>query len=325
MTEEKLVAKIKEIVSEEVGGWNCMEDGTYRIELFADYRDEIDAKSVGEIASADDSWLVFCEKMDDAWFDAKIEAYDELKRFTYDSLTEEDGPCPEGLTEEQQKTLDEFFENNVYVELPADHYLKQEYCCTIMIDTGDGNCDYTLNTIFPHYGANEKWTIDEKSSILWLARQQGYNKTQLKKALKPSDDKLPDGFLKSVRTELLNCSTQMNTLTFLVKMTLQEIIELNALVELQDKNGHKYDATKRPYCGYIILGKNTECGLFDPWNGAGSVLEICLEKDVRIPVRFIRSALPDGEDGWGVGSVYGVVSSLWRNTLKKIHAPTTNS
>lgn len=113
----------------------------------------------------------------------------------------------------------------------------------------------------------------------------------------------------------------MNTLTFLVKMTLQEIIELNELIKLQDKNGHKYDATKRPYCGYIILGKNTECGLFDPWNGAGSVLEISLEKDVRIPVRFIRSALPDGEDGWGVGNVYGVVSSLWRNTLKQIHAP----
>ena len=65
-------------------------------------------------------------------------------------------------------------------------------------------------------------------------------------------------------------------------------------------------------------------GLFSPWNGAGSVLEVELEKDVRLPVKFIYSALPDGASRWKYGSVadvYGMCGSAWRDTLKEINIP----
>ena len=52
-----------------------------------------------------------------------------------------------------------------------------------------------------------------------------------------------------------------------------------------------------------------------------SLLDIQLEKDVRIPIRFIRSALPDGGDGYSIDSVYGMCGSAWRDTVKKIHVP----
>lgn len=82
-----------------------------------------------------------------------------------------------------------------------------------------------------------------------------------------------------------------------------------------------YDATENPYCGYITLDKRTETGLYDPWSGGGSVFEIQLEKDVHLPIRFIRSALPDGGDGrYSVKSVYGMCSSVWRpEMVKEIH------
>ena len=123
---------------------------------------------------------------------------------------------------------------------------------------------------------------------------------------------------------MANLPSHMATLTFLVRMTLRDLIELNRCIKLQDRNGHFYDATKNPYCGYIVLGKETMTGLFDPWAGGGSVLEIELEKDVRIPIRFIRSAMPDGCDDcgrYGVGDVYGMCGSAWEDSLKEIHAP----
>ena len=132
----------------------------------------------------------------------------------------------------------------------------------------------------------------------------------------------PKGFLESCRVECANLASHMATVTFLVRMTLEDLMELNRLVQHQDVNGHQYDATKNPYCGYIIIDKNTETGLYDPWHGGGSCFEIELEKDVRLPIKYIRSALPDGGDGYSVGKVYGMCGSAWqRGGIKTIHAP----
>lgn len=128
-------------------------------------------------------------------------------------------------------------------------------------------------------------------------------------------------YLESCRQEVANITSQMNTLTFLVKMPLRDVIKLNQMVKLQDRNGHFWDATKNPYCGYLVLDKSVMCGLYNPWGGGGSVLEIQCEKDVKIPVRFIRSALPDGADGYSVESVYGMCGSAWEECLKEIHVP----
>ena len=76
------------------------------------------------------------------------------------------------------------------------------------------------------------------------------------------------------------------------------------------------------YCGYIIIDEKAECGLYDPWSGGGSVLEVQLEKDVRLPIRFIRSATVDGGDGYSIRDVYGTDASIYReDVVKKIHAP----
>ena len=123
----------------------------------------------------------------------------------------------------------------------------------------------------------------------------------------------PKGFLESMRVELANTASSMCTVTFLVEMTLGDLIELNRLMRLHEK---------KPCRSYVVLDKATETGLFDPWSGCGGCFEIELERDVKLPVKYIRSALPDGGDGYAVESVYGMCGSVWRRGgVKHVHAP----
>lgn len=245
----------------------------------------------------------------------------DLEKKIGDILSADDGLFPDGLTDEREDELRDMLYDMVSFVPPADHYLKQEFYTNIMVDTGDGNYDYTLNAVYPCYAGEYDEPINDKASIVWLAKQQGYTKEQLENALKADGDSAPEGFLRSMRKELVNQPSHMGTLTFLVKMTLDDLLKLNALVKLQDRDGHHYDTNENPDCGYIVIGKGTETGLYDPWSGGGSVLEVELEKDVELPVKFIRSALPDGGDGYSIAEVYGMCGSVWRETLKEIHEP----
>ncbi|MDE6282047.1 MAG: hypothetical protein K2M15_09760, partial [Oscillospiraceae bacterium] len=180
----------------------------------------------------------------------------------------------------------------------------------------------TLNSAYPCWYGSYGDPIDPKAGIAWLAKTQGYTKGRLKKALQKGDMADPHSFLESMRVELANLPSTMSTVTFLVELTLAQLIELNRLVRLQDRNGHCYDNSMNPDCGYIIIDKGTETGLYDPWSGGGSCFEIQLDRDVKLPVKYIRSALPDGGDGYSVGSVYGMCGSAWkRGGIKSIHAP----
>lgn len=192
----------------------------------------------------------------------------------------------------------------------------------IMMDTGDGNYDYTLNAHYPcWYGGRQGEAMDDKASLVWLAKQQGYTKGQLRKALDEGDMADPKGFLESVRVEAANMASHMQTLTFLVRMDLEMLMKINRMIQIREEGGRHYDATKYGDYGHITLDKSVECGLFDPWQGGGSVLEIQLDKDVKIPIKYIRSCLPDGGDGYSIESVYGMCGSAWRDVLKDIHVP----
>lgn len=304
--------------------WEVSKDdgGYYCYELYADYRDEMENKTATEILQSDDPAMALWDKVQDWWFGCECECLNELERDVENKLTADDGPYSDGFTPEESQTFTELMRELVYSRLPEEHYLNQKFYVNIMVDTGDGNYDYVLNSVYPCWYGRYEDRLDDKAGIVWLARQQGYTKTQLWKALREGDIKDPHGFLETMRQEVANCASHMMTLTFLVEMSLSDLIELNRLIKLQDRNGHFYDATKNPDCGYIIIDKKTMTGLYDPWGGGGSVLEIELDKDVRLPIRFIRSALPDGGDGWSIGSVYGMCGSAWtQGEVKQIHCP----
>ena len=297
-------------------------DGTFTCEFFADYRDEMSRESAIKIITDSDPMAMLFEKMSDWYFNDEIDERNCIEKKIIDALK-----SSEEFTEEELDEAEEGIEDLVYdlvvFKYPEDHYLKQKFLVNIMVDTGDGNYDYTLNSVYPHYDGEIGATIDNKASIVWLSKTQGYGKKEMSLELKKGDVSEPNGFLQSLRQELVNQPSHISMLTFLVEMSLEDLIELNKGIRLQERNGRFYDATKIPYCGYIVLDKRTETGLYDPWNGGGSIFDIQLEKDVRLPIRFIRSALPDGGDGrYSIESVYCMCQSVWRpDMVKMIHLP----
>lgn len=323
--EQALREKMKAAVSKELDEsyrYCKQPDGTFSMEIYVDYQDEMDGKTAGEICSEKDPMGAFWDKLTDCYFDSECYYREELRKEIRVELEKKGGPYQGGMSTEEEDVFGEVLDELVYWEYPKDHFMKQEFFVNIMVDTGDGNYDYTLNGIYPCWYGRYESRIDEKSSLLWLARQQGYTKTQLWNALCEGDMANPKGFLESCRVELANLPSHMSILTFLVRMTLEDLITLNRCIKLQDRNGHFYDTRKNPYCGYIVIGKDTVTGLFDPWFGGGSVLEIQLEKDVRLPIRYIKSALPDGCDGYSINSVYGLCGSAWESdAVKEIHVP----
>lgn len=269
---------------------------TATYEIYADYNDTIQKESV----------IRWCEAANpgDAFYEELFEWYNDFCGFD----------CPEEILrvikphwdtekyELDEESVMEWLHEHICYQLPVDHYLDQTVCVDLIVDTGDGNYDFVLNDIFPHYDGVYGEVISEKASVLWLARQQGYKKRELNKALYHRETN-GSAFMESLHTELANCSTHMNCLTFFVKMKVRELLRLNEALHGERK-------------GKLTISKEVPCGLYDPWNGAGSVLDIQLEKDVLLPLKFIDSALPDGGRGYSVASAYGICESLWKNGVK---------
>ena len=305
------VRKIADDVLEDLF-WECSKNGVYEYEIYADYRDEMDNTQAIEILESDDPELALNEWLLDVYGDEESEIrYQIIKKIA--ERVERSSLC------DQQDIWDYLLDKIEFV-YPYKHFMAQEFNTNIVVDTGDGNYDFVLNSTFPSWYGREDEIVDDKASIVWLAEEQGYTKKQLWEALLKGDISDPKGFLQSMRQEVINISSGCNALTFLVKTTLEELIKLNRLIKAQSRNGRFYDATKNPDCGIICLGKETETGLYDAWNGSGSVFEIQLEYEVNLPIRFIHSALPDSGNKYSVSSVYGM-SAAWRRTVKSISVP----
>ncbi len=126
--------------------------------------------------------------------------------------------------------------------------------------------------------------------------------------------------LESCIQEFENLPSHMGTLTFLLKIKLLDLFDLIELQKREFDDNGKYDPrlnTKSK--SYIVIDKNTECGLFDPWSGGGSVLEVRLDNDVRLPIKYALFTV-DGVKtyGYDVDEVYGLIDSCWSYGIKEI-------
>ena len=294
-------------------------DGTFTGEIYADYRDEMDSKTAIKICEDEHPWQMFDATLDEWYFDYEGDLKDDLCRELARKL---DDSRPDGLTREEKDALWEIVNERVNYEYPANHYLKQEFYVNVMLDTGDANYDFVLNSVYPCWSGSYEERIHDKAAIVWLARSQGYTKTQLWHALRQGDMVNPKGFLESMRVELANLPSCMSIVTFLVRLRLQDLISINEALHYRDREYRKSGTKRSSYCGFMKLAKNTMTGLFNPWSGAGAPLEVELEKDVRIPFTILRSVLPDGGEGYAsIAQVYDMCGSAWRNTVTQIQIP----
>ncbi len=288
------------------------DDGYFYGEVDADFRDEMSEETANKILQSENPWDTFHEVLSEMYEECIWEAEDDLVKKIVEELSSDSSLCPDGLDADLEGAVRDYVESSVCINPPEKHFLDQDFCSNIMVDTGDGSYDFVLNDIYPAYCGyyNEGEELSDSASLVWLSKQQGYAKERFQQAVQGEEaDRQDSKFLKSVYTELVNVSTHMNALTFLVKMTLQDLLHVNET--LRALGEHKENNTET-----IVISKDTPVGLYDPWNGGGSLFGIELEKDVVLPIKHIRSILPDGGDGCSIRSVYGVSRDLWSGEVK---------
>lgn len=321
MTVESMKEKIKNILQSYV----CdREDGG--IEIYTDCRDrELSDRTLERIFKSENPRETFEEILCE-W----VDNYE--MEFGEDNIEEE---IREHLTEDENDFFTEFY-NELWDYIRENTYFycdfsdfNMDLSINIMIDCGNWNYDCTCDNVLNWYGNSGDGSIDKESSMLWLAKTQG-KATELREACKQvhrddgyyvDRDKNKDKFIESCIQEFENLPSSMGTMTFLVKMSLFKLFDL---IELQNKEYDekgKYDPRKNEKSkSYFTLDKNTMCGLYNPWDGSGSVLEIELDKDVNVPIKYANFAI-DGLRMYGnydVDEVYGLVGNAWKDTLKEI-------
>ena len=280
----------KEVINvlKEIWYLDYNEKGKYfETDIYVDYNDKLSESEIMEIMKSDNPY----ETLNDIIFDAYEESYSNTQGEIISDIRADLGE--KGI--EIDDTVCEIIIDNVKINYPTEHFLNNtELYVNIGLDTGDGNYDYTLN------GCNE---IHEESSMLWLALQQGYTREEYENVILEEEFTISD-FLESAYYEVTNSTTDIGKLTFFVKMTLGELIELREIIN------QKKDFT-------ITLDKNTYGGLVDIWNGAGSVLGLNLEKDIVIPSNILTIEV-DGENGYSIENIYGLTGDLWDIKIKNI-------
>ena len=304
---------IKELVKDYLAehyAWKKKEDGNYHFEIYVDYRDEIEDSTAQEILDNDYPRDALFEKLWDWYQESEWDILDDLvgdfnekvdpELFRQADIIE-DGNIDDDM-------IRDIFQDTVYIDYPEDWALSQKFCFNIIVSNGDDNYDFWLN----EYIVDEDGNVDEnaeKAGLVWLVKQQGYTLDQVVEILKNGDIKEPKTFLETVLQEVAN-GYGCEALTFCVKMTLGQAI---ALKEQMESNPN----------GSIVIDKKAECGLFDPWQGGGSVLEIACEKDVEIPFENIWKFYIDEKRSNrydSIHNVYGTGDSIWRDCLKEIKA-----
>lgn len=316
----RLKERIKEIVET---NFSPNDDGA--IEIYCDYRDELDDSSIKEIMKADDPRQAFNEmifEFDDSGEWANLFTVIERK------LTNEE----RDVFYDNCSEMREFIYETYSFYYPEEHFNKS-IKVNIMLDTGNMNYDFTRDNVLNWDGRYSNGCFEKESSMLWLAKQQG-KATLLKKCVKESwkrwmnDEQqykettdCTDKFVISAMHELANLPSHMGTMTFLVKMELFELFDLIEAMKVEKELNKSYTLNERKGTGYIVLDKRTMCGLFNTWSGGGSLLEVDCERDIKIPLRCIFNAVVDGTKiyGYDVDEVYGLVGSCWKDCLKEIH------
>lgn len=286
------------------------EDYDNHFEIYVDYRDEIGDEYAREILEADSPRDILIEKLWD-WYqeqewDIIDNLVDDFKGKVDPELFRQADIIEDGNIDDTM--IRDIFMDNICVDYPIDWAEDQEFCFNIIVSNGDDNYDFWLN----EHIVDEDGEVDEnaeKAGLVWLAKQQGHTLAEVIEALKDKDSLNANEFLASVSSEIYN-GYGCEAMTFCVKITLGQAINLK---EKMKSNPN----------GSIIVDKRATCGLFNPWDGSGSILDISCEKDVKIPFENIWKFYVDESrsDRYNsIHSVYGTDSSLWKNHLKEIKA-----
>ena len=286
------------------------DDGVYDYKIYAENGDELGDHSLKKIFNHDNPEDAFYDELSEFAFSCECDYKTELIRTLTNTYIKEYVDLDDD-DDDYEDVISSWVDEYVCFSFPYDHYLEQDVNVDILIDTGDLNYDYVLNAIYPHYIKSDDEPIPEEAGVVWLAKSQGYTIDDVTSALREQNFK-GSKFLESLYTEISNCTSVSNALTFCVRMTLKECFDLQSKIERTNDKPYLPPESLEESC---FIGVGTGCGLFDKWDGAGSVLEIELEKDVELPYKYIWQALPDCCINYSIEEVYGMMRSFWEKGI----------
>jgi hypothetical protein len=293
MRVKELIDKVIKIARESADN----EDGG--IQISTDYRDrELSNETIKILFESNNPRETLVDMVSDNEMNYSYDyGYYELIKTINKRLTDEERE----MFIENYDLIFDYIVENIYFYYDIEE-LNNEINVNIMVDCGNGDYDYSCDNVL-NYCGNGKF--DEHSSMLWLANTQG--KAELLKQCCEQQCNTNDTFINSCIQELENLSSHMGTITFLVKMSLFQVFDL---IELSQNKKSK---------SYVVLGKDTTCGLYDSWNGSGSVLGIKLDKDVKLPIKYAEICVEGCRmRGYDVDEVYGLIDSCWKHSLKDV-------
>ena len=180
------------------------------------------------------------------------------------------------------------------------HMERTDFRCNIILGCGDeGNSDYgniyTLRAMM--YGETDvDPDVIENNSLSWLIRQQGHTLADIIEG--------KAGFCASVKDEIFECAHVMNAVTICLRLTPEEV------EKVAQNDGMN-----------VCIDKGATIGLFAPWVGGGSLMEIALKKDIVIPKSMInRIQIEEARNNseCTVDSVFGMSGSVWKPNMIRL-------
>lgn len=266
--------------------------------------------------SADDSFLLGkaydYRRMEPEDFDhaLKMDIYEDWvvpTDITVDYILEEAGIQPHDM--DRYEAGREYVMGNYDISPPCDELIGQEAKVNILLGTPEeANLDFS-SIHDMSLGMADPDVADEDvrdNALTWLTEQQGYDYDSLADAVDCQQNRgfsacmdMFGPFLASASSELNNFSNVMGTVTVLTRMPIADIPKLNAP-------------------GYqITVPEGSTVGIFAPWIGGGSMLNIELEKPLAIPSEMIFETQIEGVrcDAYTVNQVYGLADEAWKGAV----------
>jgi hypothetical protein len=260
--------------------------------------------------------IVKSDKPKDKFYDLLSEAYMESEvyevDYVYDTVSKR---LDQEEIEYDACELREFIQDHSCIEFPYDYFLNLEIPVNVIIDAGDANYDFGCND---SYGYEN---VDALSGIAYLVKKQGYSLTDLRKAIvsrEPSESK----FINSVVNEWRHASGGCNATTIFTTMTVNDWFYFHELKQWEKPINNPYYPWKGKGRSYITVDGTADWGLVNYWHGGGSILGGFLEKDMRIPIRYVWDIIPEvGQSnpyGYSVREIYGCYTD-WYTGKVTVH------
>lgn len=316
--------------------------GYYSIHLDADYRDDNEfllQTAYDHREDAEGVLLPVEQEIRDSWEVAVLEAEDQILRVAGFDLT--DDACEPHL---------QWLRDHIPVEPPIDHYLDQDMKVNIMLRTPldrneDDSTPFMLKEALMHFTgagrlsrdleanisskAEADEIIHQDSMVKRLVEQQGYTMDDLSAVAKDffhdfyGEDGEPESFsFTDENGEKISYDKRFDTFTATHSKFLSTVCQeldnmgysFGVVTVLANMSMNDY-AKMLQQGSEVTMPKGCMLGVFAPWSGSGSVLEIELDKDFTFKREDISDVQIEGvkpDQGYTVDQTYGLVSSAWQ-------------